>query len=67
MLECRYGELQQPQVTSHMAAIRIPDAQSEEADSVVSALQKAVTQAMQVPTTMYPHTDSCAMYSFHHT
>lgn len=45
---CRYGELQQPHVSSHMAAIQIPDAQSEEADAVVSALQKAVAQAMQV-------------------
>ena len=53
MLECRYGELQQPQVTSHMAAIHIPDAQSEEADSVVSALQKAVTQAVQVLRTVH--------------
>ncbi|KAL3131897.1 hypothetical protein ABBQ38_007602 [Trebouxia sp. C0009 RCD-2024] len=44
----RYRELQQPQVGSHMAAIPIPDAQTDEAEAVVSALQKAVAQAIQV-------------------
>ena len=47
---CRYRELQQPQVSSHMAAIPIPDAQTDEAEAVVSALQKAVAQAIQVLT-----------------
>lgn len=49
---CRYRELQQPQVSTHMAAIPIPDAQTDEAEAVVSALQKAVTQAIQVHTTV---------------
>lgn len=44
----RYGELQQPQVSSHMAAIQFPDAQAEDADAVVLSLQKAVAQAIQV-------------------
>lgn len=33
-----------------MAAIPIPDAQTDEAEAVVSALQKAVAQAIQVLT-----------------
>ena len=44
---CRYGELQQPQLHSQMAAIQIPDAQSQEIDAVMAALQQSVPQAVQ--------------------
>lgn len=45
---CRYGELQQPQLSSHMDAIQMPDVQSDDIDAVVPALQQTITQAMQV-------------------
>ena len=44
----RYGELQQPQLSSHVDAIQIPDVQSGEIDAVLPALQQTVSQAMQV-------------------
>ena len=47
-LPCRYGELQQPQISSQMNAIQVPDAQQDEIDTVLSVMQLSVPQAVQV-------------------
>lgn len=44
----RYGELQQPQMSSQMNAIQVPDAQQDEIDTVLSVMQLSVAQAVQV-------------------
>ncbi len=48
LLDCRYGELQQPQISSQMSAIQVPNAQQEETDAVLSSMQQSVAQAVQV-------------------
>ncbi len=47
-LPCRYGELQQPQMSSQMSAIQVPDAPQDEIDTVLSVMQLSVAQAVQV-------------------
>ena len=46
---CRYGELQGRQLTSDLSALSLPDpAASDDMDTVVSAMQRSIPEAVQV-------------------
>lgn len=46
---CRYGELQGRQLTSDLSALSLPDpAASDDMESVVSAMQRSIPEAVRV-------------------
>ena len=46
---CRYGELQGRQLTSDLSALSLPDpAASDDMETVVSAMQRSIPEAVKV-------------------